>query len=329
MGNNKDNIKEVVFRYFAGTATDQEVQAVSSFVRSNEDNARQFRLWETEWEQNPVVSTSTEEAWQRLEANMMDIDSNTKELPARNKIRILRWARMAAASVALLIVGGIAAYYFMSLQPEQYYVSMTPMGSKSCIDLPDGTKVWLNAGSKLKYSTRFGDKNRRVELQGEGYFEVTKHDNKTFTVCTEGYDVVVRGTKFDVRAYHDEPTVSTTLFEGKVDISQNDELELTLQPGETAVYNKVSKNFSKCVGCVGGNGWVNGNIVFDNITFNELALVLNRTFDVNIHTNSSTIANMRLSVSLHNNETVDDVVEAIRLLGNVKITRHGKDILVH
>lgn len=330
MVDNKDNMKNLVYKYFAGTSTNEEEQKIFDYINANDDNEQQFREWESEWEEHSEVAPSTEEAWQKLENSMMDIDSKAEETPVRNRWNIaMRWTRRVAASIIFIVVGALAAYYYMSSEPEQYYVSTTPIGSKSCVNLPDGTKVWLNAGSRLKYSTRFNESNRKVELQGEAYFEVTKHDGNIFTVSTEGYNVVVKGTKFDVRAYSDEPMVSTTLFEGKVDINQNEEAKLSLKPGETAIYNKVSKDLSKCVGCASGIGWINGNIEFDNITFNQLALILNRTFDVNIHTDSPTIGNMRLSVSLHNNETVDDVVEAIRLLGNVKITKRGKDIFVH
>lgn len=330
MDDHKDDMRELVRRYLSGEATREEEQRVLAYILASDDNGRQFREWEAEWERRPKASQATEEAWSEVESRMMDSDSRVEETARGGSMRVAwRWARMAAASVALLVVGALAARYYMAAQPEQYCVSAAPMGSKSRVDLPDGTTVWLNAGSSLRYSTRFGEKGRRVELDGQGYFDVAKLDGKTFTVATDGYDVVVRGTKFDVRAYCDEPMVSTTLIEGKVDISREDKPQLTLKPGETAIYNKVSKDLSKCVGCVGGNGWVNGDIEFDNITFNQLALVLNRTFDVNIHTDSEKIGGMHLSVSLHNNETIDDVVEAIRLLGKVKITRRGRDILVH
>lgn len=331
MADNKDNsIKEKVIRYLAGKAGAEEERAVMDYILAGADNERQFREWEAEWERNPEEAPETEEAWRKVEARMADTGSEAEEKHTVRWAVAARWARMAAASVALLVVGALAArYYHLSVEPEQYCVSSAPAGSKSCVSLPDSTKVWLNAGSSLKYSTRFGETGRSVELHGEAYFEVAESGGKTFTVRTDGYDVVVRGTKFNVRAYSDEPAVSTTLFEGRVDISQEDEPKLTLEPGETAVYDKASKSLSKCVGCTGGNGWMNGDIEFDNITFNELAAILNRTFNVNIHADSPAIGNMRLSVSLHNHETVDDVVEAIRLLGKVKITRHGKDILVH
>jgi len=325
-----DDMKKLVRGYLAGSATPEEEQEVLRYILASDDNEKQFREWEAEWEERPEVSTDTEEAWRQVETRMMDADNRDEEATRRSQMHVV-WCvvRTAAAVVVLFVLGAVATLYYMSARPEQYYVSAAPVGSKSQVELPDGSKVWLNAGSSLKYSTRFGEKSRSVELCGEGYFEISKRGGNTFMVRTDGYDVVVRGTKFNVRAYRDEPIVSTTLFEGKVDISKENNQMLTLKPGETAIYNKVSKNLSKCVDCMGGNGWINGNIEFDNITFNELAAVLNRTFDVNIHTDSKKIGGMRLSVSLHNNETIDDVVDAIRLVGKVKVTRRGRDILVH
>lgn len=323
-----ENIKQIAQRYFAGQTTPDEERQLMAFISESDAHQALFRQWEDAWQAAPEEQPATEEAWQQVTAHITEADAATTQRPARLRV-IRRWVAGVAAAIALLLVGAVAARYYMSMEPETFYTSMAPAGSKSCVTLPDGTTVWLNAGSRLTYSTRFNQDNRRVQLDGQGYFEVRHHEGKTFTVGTRGYDVVVRGTKFDVRAYKDESVVNTTLFQGKVDISQNDETQLSLRPGETAVLDVKTGELRKTIVASDAHGWVSGNIDYDNITFNALARILNRQYDVNIHTNSAQIANMRLSVSLHNDETIDDVIGAITLLGNVKVTRHGKDILVH
>ena len=112
-----------------------------------------------------------------------------------------------------------------------YFVNETPLGDKTRLLLADGSSVWLNSGSTLKYSTGFNAKNRVVVLDGEGYFEVKQNGGVPFTVHTHGYDVVVKGTKFNVSAYEEDPFISTTLIEGKVTVNYKDE-SVDMQPGE-------------------------------------------------------------------------------------------------
>ena len=114
---------------------------------------------------------------------------------------------------------------------EDYFVFEAPYGEKSKMTLADGTVVWLNAGSILKYSDKFNERNRKVILSGEAYFEVTKKEKAEFTVQTCGYDVVVKGTKFDVSAYPEDSVVTTALIEGVVEIHRGEQ-RMEMIPGE-------------------------------------------------------------------------------------------------
>lgn len=320
-----EEIHSIALRYFSGQTLPDEERLLMAYLEEKEQHKEEFRHWERDWLLTHKASPATEAAWQQLSERIEKADQE-KRKPARLRV-VRRWLARAAAAVVLIALGATAHYYIYR-PAESYYTSIAPAGSKSCVVLPDSSKVWLNAGSRLTYSTRFGEKDRRVELDGQGYFEVSRRDGKTFTVSTRGYEVVVRGTKFDVRAYSDEPRVSTTLFSGRVDICQDGEVAMPLKPGEAAIYDLKSQQLRKTTAMTDAHGWVSGNIDFDDIAFSDLARILNRQYDVNIHTNSPKVANMRLSVSLHNDETIGDIVEALRQLGNLKVKRKGKDILV-
>src|SRR5690606_12629839 len=120
----------------------------------------------------------------------------------------------------------------------------TPRGGQYQLILADGTKVWLNAASKITFPTRFDGNERRVELIGEAYFEVAKNKEKTFKVISKNQVIEVLGTHFNVNNYDDEDVAKTTLIEGSVKISSqsngliNSSSSKVLKPGEQAVLNR-------------------------------------------------------------------------------------------
>ena len=113
----------------------------------------------------------------------------------------------------------------------------TPVGGQYQVTLPDGTRVWLNASSMLKYPSRFTGNDRIVELSGEGYFEVARNINKPFRVIAADVNVEVVGTHFNINAYSDEPSLTTTLLEGSVKVSKDTDFKMLIPGQQSAVIN--------------------------------------------------------------------------------------------
>lgn len=164
----------------------------------------------------------------------------------------------------------------------QYNKLSTPRGGQFRITLPDGTKVWLNSSSSLKYPTAFTGKERMVELEGQGYFEVARNAEQPFKVMVNEMEVQVLGTHFDVMAYKDESTVNTTLLEGVVQVKEGTGLQL-LKPGQQAVLNNQSRAISvqdadvkKII------AWKNGMFVFNNMALPAILREVARWYDVDI-----------------------------------------------
>ncbi|MDR2449239.1 MAG: FecR family protein [Prevotellaceae bacterium] len=133
---------------------------------------------------------------------------------------------------AIFALGALSFYYYTipATTPVAYYETIVPLGAKSQITLTDGTKVWLNAGSRLNYSTAFASQNREVLLEGEGYFEVATNPDLPFEVKTSLLTVRAIGTSFNVKAYPSDPTVETILIDGKVEISRLQENSINTTP---------------------------------------------------------------------------------------------------
>lgn len=179
----------------------------------------------------------------------------------------------------------------------------------------------------MAYTNQFNDDNRRVELHGEAYFEVQKHQGKPFTVHTQGYDVTVKGTKFNVSAYDDDPISTTTLMEGKVELSDGKQ-NLSLAPGDAVQLNKATGQLQRHATDGFADGWRSGRLMYPDITLEQFVRVLSRQYNVNVHLADSHSANMRISVMLQNNETIDEVVSALTRITGHDITRNGDTLTI-
>lgn len=152
----------------------------------------------------------------------LQLDRNRPKRKRSNSPFLYRTISEAALILLLIVVSGLTAYFFneKTTIDKQLSVSycevVAPMGANSQVILPDGSVVWLNAGSKLTYSTNFNLDNRLVHLEGEGYFQVAKNRKQLFVVDAFGFLVEGDETEFNVKAYREEPTIEAILVEGKV-----------------------------------------------------------------------------------------------------------------
>ncbi|HXB30398.1 MAG TPA: FecR family protein [Puia sp.] len=158
----------------------------------------------------------------------------------------------------------------------------TPRAAQYQLVLSDGTKVWLNAASSLRYPTAFTGKDRSVELTGEGYFEVTKNKEKPFVVHTNDMEITVLGTHFNIMAYEDENDIQTTLLEGIVNVHHDKQTDL-LKPGKQAILRRDNNkmivsdaNINQAV------AWKNGYFYFDKSDINEIMRQVSRWYDLDI-----------------------------------------------
>lgn len=241
--------------------------------------------------------------------------------------------RILAVAAVLLLVCGLTWNLFRSsgeaVSPS-YFVSSTGYGEKSKITLTDGTAVWLNAGSSLRYSNGFGTKDRDVFLQGEAYFEVTSGDELNFVVHTDSYDVVVKGTKFNVSAYADDPVVTTTLLEGSVGVSYGQQW-VQLHPGEALNFIREERRFTRNQVDAGqANAWMDNRIEYADITLKELVAKLSRQYNVTIELAPSAekLADKSFRISLRNGETIHDVLSALKIILPLSIVRKDQYILL-
>jgi len=158
----------------------------------------------------------------------------------------------------------------------------TAKGNQYQLILPDGSKVWLNAGSSMRFPTSFKGKERRVEITGEAYFEIAKNPSMPFKIQVGSGEIDVLGTHFNVNAYADEPTVKTTLLEGAVAVKKETGVQV-LEPGQQAAFSPQGGiTLSKNVDVARETAWKDGFFWFDNTDIHSLMRQVSRWYDVEV-----------------------------------------------
>lgn len=322
------NIHELAIRYFEGCIAQAEEKLLFDYIGQTEENRTRFRQWEKEWKSTNEGDEQTMQEWQRLQCRLRTQEAVMPMLPRRH---FSIWRRVAAVAVIVLLTaaGTLGIRSMVSLSSaEDFFVFEAPYGEKSKMTLADGTVVWLNAGSVLKYSDKFNERNRKVILHGEAYFEVTRKEKAEFTVQTCGYDVVVKGTKFDVSAYPEDSVVTTALLEGSVEIYRGEQ-RIEMKPGEMVKLDMVTGKFTRTRNDVKQwKAWSENRIEFEDITLKELVTKLSRQYDVNIRLESEQVGAKRFRISLRNRETIGEVMTALQEIIPITVERRGKDIYI-
>lgn len=215
---------------------------------------------------------------------------------------------------------------------DQYNTLITPRGGEYAVILPDGTKVWLNADSRLYYPTRFTGNERKVELKGEAYFEVVHNAAQPFEVIVNGLKVTDIGTRFDIRAYGDEPAIKTTLVEGKVKVENMNTTAGTpvlLHPGSQAV-TPVSGGETKIVKTDTDDviGWKNGLFIFDGESLGAIMSDISRWYDVNVQFDNPAEQQLHFTGSIRKYGEIQTVLQLLALTGEVRFTIEGRKVSV-
>lgn len=267
--------------------------------------------------------------------NVLQLMNNGVRLSSQPKF--IQYFLKVAAIIVFVLSTSISTYYlyteyFNSSNSLMSYETVAPLGSQTKIVLPDGTIVWLNSGSTLRYNNLYGNENRTVYLTGEGYFEVEKDPNKPFYVYANDIKVKVLGTIFNVRSYVDEADVEVDLLEGKVDVSvesvKNSKV-LSLLPNEKMVFNKVNKTISSHkVDASRSATWTTGKLCFVDASLEDIAKNLERKYDIKIEIKSQIIKDELFSGSLNLNQPIEKILEYIDVDKKYTRTFIGRNVTI-
>ncbi|MBB6111960.1 FecR family protein [Mucilaginibacter lappiensis] len=203
----------------------------------------------------------------------------------------------------------------------------TPRGGQYQIVLPDGTRVWLNSASSLRYPTTFAGNERRVELNGEAYFEVSKDPNKPFYVKTTTQTVAVLGTHFNINSYPDEVATKTTLLEGSIRVTSNTNgATVKLKPGEQAVNTVNAIDVKENADIDEAVAWKNGKFLFRNTDLHTIMRQLSRWYDVDVEYQGN-VVQKHYRGRISRNVPVSEIFQILKTSG-INFTIDGRKIIV-
>ena len=233
---------DLILKVLKNTADRVEMNRLDSWVVADTQHGKLWNELQQVWDDiqnlNTDFSPDVSHAWRQV------VEKTKKQY--RKPVRVLYLFWKAAAACILILIGVAAGLLFKptTTLPETWTHYETQYG-KSVITLPDGTQVWLNARTSLKFSNRFNEKERQVEVHGEALFDVAHlPDDIPFLVDTKYMQVKVHGTKFNIHAYDNKPQTSVSLLEGSVKVAVNDYPETQLEPGKSAVYDRTNQSLA-------------------------------------------------------------------------------------
>jgi ferric-dicitrate binding protein FerR (iron transport regulator) len=203
-----------------------------------------------------------------------------------------------------------------------------PRGGEYQLVLSDGTKVWLNSETSIRFPVVFSGKTRELQLSGEAYFEVAENKDIPFILHTSGIDIHVTGTAFNVRAYSNEKNMAATLVEGEVNVIQNQTKEAhRLKPGQQAVVSGPETQIGE-VNVEQFVAWKNGRIYFENNSLEEILSNLERWYDVEVSFTDERLKALRFSIDVERYTEFNRVFEIIELTRKVKFNINENQIIV-
>jgi len=208
----------------------------------------------------------------------------------------------------------------------EYNAIETPRGGTYRINLSDGTKVWLNSASKLRYPVAYSNSERIVELEGEAYFEVAKDRSKPFKVKSRGQIVEVLGTHFNVNGYDDEPFTKTTLLEGSIMVSTTKN-KMVLKPMQESINRDGELSGRQTVDAAEAVAWKNGYFQFDDENLESVMRQISRWYDVEVVFVGKP-SNKKFNGIISRSKGIKIALEIMEATGNVSFKMEGRKLIV-
>jgi len=224
--------------------------------------------------------------------------------------------RKTGDSLLVYKTGGTAA------NARVYYNTLeTPKGKQYSVVLPDGSKVWLNAASSLRYPTAFSGKERLVELTGEAYFEIAQNKTSPFKVKTPDQTVEVLGTHFNIKAYADEQSTWTTLLEGSVKVENGQHDVVRLKPGQQMVNGQKGEwRTMEKIDTAAVLDWKNGEFIFSGESLESIMRKVSRWYDVSVEYKDDAVKKELFYGSVSRWANASEVLDMLTLTGTIKFS---------
>lgn len=310
---------ELIFRYCKGLCTESEKKYIENFLNTSTKNQQLYQDF-----RNALALGDDIKAMEMIDVKAGYLKTQSIIKKNRYKLLKMQMVKYAAFLTVPLLMSSIMLgylYFHQNLDEEMQYVDIrASIGAVIRYELPDNSVVWLNSGSKLRYPVSFKDDAREVDLEGEAYFEVQSDKERPFYVNTsQGIQVYVYGTQFNVSAYCDEDYVETVLESGHVSVLIPEcDRPVTLVPGEYLLCDKKTLHFLKSEVDVNEKiAWKDGKLIFRNTSLDNVLKRLSRHFNVDIQFNNISGKDYRYRATFKN-ETLSQILDYLSKSASMK-----------
>jgi ferric-dicitrate binding protein FerR (iron transport regulator) len=317
-------IEEIITKVFNGQASAEETEQVAVWLKQDVANKTYFAQLKNIWDvSHPPFNPEAIEVDRAYHRVMKQIEPRTYTLKP-----LLVWWQKTAAILLIplsLLLGYLLIVNHQSRSDLVWQEVSSPYGMTSQITLSDGSTVWLNSGSKLKYPVKFDANERKVTLSGEAFFKVQSDKKHPFIVSAENIKVVATGTQFNVEAYRQDTIRAVTLVEGKVDISVDEDQLESLSPSQRLVYNSVRNKYVLSeTETLQWSAWKDGMLIFRDQPLVDVFKRISRTFNVDIQVKDQLVAQQQYRATF-TGESLDEILRLLKLSSPIQYKRIAVD----
>jgi len=335
-----DRLKLIV-RYLSGECSEKEKGSIYQLMQTDPQFCRLIKALQVTEE--TVFTKDIDLAWQRVRSGMDEVSAEKKSrstglssfwplLRPWPAVPIRRTLQFASVFLVLAVAAwSFKLLYHRLIAPQaDYQVVTVENGQRTHLNLSDGTHIVLDAGSSLRYPLRFCN-SREVFLQGEAYFEVTHNQHKSFCVHANHATIRVLGTRFNVRAWKENPAVAVTVTEGRVALSSLDESAQKIVVIPKGYFSSLTEEGPPTtpvpVDVESNLRWRYNEIRFKDASVEEVMAQLQRWYDYQFDVDDLSVLKQRMTVHIQMTN-IDDVLELMSILTDTKITKDGKTIKI-
>jgi len=310
--------------YFHGHGKTSQKDQFENWVIENGDASEINKLLSEIWDNTSSENDSRE--WRKAFN-----DFKRKVLPQEKTpmIQFLNWSKRIAAILFIPLFISLIYFAYPSKDNISWVETYVPYGQTKTIQLPDGTKAWLNSGTRIFYPEKFSQKTRNIYVSGEAFLDVHKDSKHPFHVSISGVDIQVLGTRFNIKSYDEDNKVDVSLLEGSVKMSydskkQSCKEQIIMKPGNYISYNKTTKELVRdSFDCSSYTSWKDGQLYFRDETLREIASQLERMYKIKIIINDKNLSQEKYYVALVNNESLDQTIKALNIDGRFVVQKRA------
>lgn len=342
----EDIFFKLLSRQLAGEASEKDLQQLKKIIDTNPELKKVYLSFNAPEEE--ITEEELSKAEQAFALHSLKMHLHVPPSPATHVATHKRPKLAALAAVCFLLICTVFIWRFSPFATNSLSKSqvVTKKGSTTMVKLPDGTSVWVNSDSRLQYADNFKGKLREVWLDGEAFFDVKKDPEHPFVIHTDKINIKVLGTAFNVKSYPNDQVIETSLIRGRIEVSFNDRPaeNIILRPNEKLTVRKDQSepgigientpkikldNLSHLSQHtpLAETAWMDNKLVFSNCSMADVALMLERRFDIQVEFKNQEVTQYRYT-GIFEEESIQDILNIMKISKPFNYKLNGKKLTI-